>query len=123
MLVLYGAGAYGVLGGFDENTATRVSGGGTNVVRVALVDALVGFDVSPDTVVIDRGTRLVLEVVNEGDDVHDLALASGPRTSRLDGGESERLKLGKVSGDLSAFCTLPGHKSAGMTLDIRAVAR
>jgi hypothetical protein len=33
------------------------------MVRVALVDAVVGFDVTPDRLVVDRGTHLVLDVV------------------------------------------------------------
>jgi nitrite reductase (NO-forming) len=71
-------------------------------------------------VVVDRGTRLVLEVVNDGDAVHDLAVQSGPRTRRLDPGQSQRLELGAISGSQpQLYCTLPGHKSAGMTLDIQ----
>jgi hypothetical protein len=34
------------------------------------------------------GTQVVLEVVNEGDEVHDLALEGGARTRRLDPGQS-----------------------------------
>jgi hypothetical protein len=64
--------------------------------------------------------HLVLEVVNEGDDVHDLALEGGPRTKRLDAGQSQRLDLGVISGSVPQLsCTLPGHRSAGMTLDIQ----
>jgi nitrite reductase (NO-forming) len=120
--VLIGGGAYGVLGGFDTNTTKRVSGGGTKVVRIALVDAAVGFDVTPDTLVVDPGTHLVADVANEGREVHDLALAGGPRTSMLESGESQRLDLGVVTGDLQAVCTLPGHKDGGMSLDLQVAA-
>ena len=37
----------------------------------------------------------------------------------LDPGQSQRLDLGRVTRDVSAWCTLPGHKTFGMTLDIR----
>ena len=98
----------------------RVHGGGTRVVRVALVDAVVGFDVTPDQLLMDRGTHLVLAVVNEGDEVHDLAPAGGARTDRLDPGQSQRLDLGVItSRPPEVYCTLPGHMSAGMTLDIQ----
>lgn len=83
-----------------------------------------GFDVTPDRLVVDRGTHLVLEVVNEGDEVHDLAVQIGPRTKALDPGQSQRLDLGVISTSVpEIYCTLPGHKSAGMTLDIHVQDR
>ena len=97
----------------------RVEGGGTRVVRVALVNAAVGYDVTPDRLLVDRGTQLVLEVVNEGGEVHDLVLEQGPHTRKLDPGESQRLDLGLISSSLpELYCTIPGHRPAGMTLDI-----
>jgi nitrite reductase (NO-forming) len=117
---LLGLAGFALSGGLDRTVSERVHGGGSRVVRVALVDAVVGFDVTPDELVVDRGTHVVLEVVNEGDGVHDLALEGGARTRRLDPGESQRLDLGVISRSVpQLYCTLPGHKSAGMTLDIR----
>jgi nitrite reductase (NO-forming) len=122
--VLIGLGVFALSGGLDRTVTERVQGGGTRVVRVALVDAVVGFDVTPDRVVVDPGTHVVLEVVNEGDEVHDLAVQSGARTSRLDPGHSQRLDLGVISSDPpELYCTLPGHKSAGMTLDVQIQPR
>ena len=90
------------------------------MVRVALVDAVVGFDVTPDQLVVERGTHVVLKVINQGDEVHDLAVQRGARTRRLDPGQAQRLDLGVISGSLpELYCTLPGHKAAGMTLDVR----
>ena len=61
----------------------------------------------------------MLNVVNEGDEVHDLALEDGRlRTRMLEPGEWQRLDLGLVTGRL--LCTVPLHKSLGMTLDVRA---
>jgi nitrite reductase (NO-forming) len=117
---LVALGVFALLGGLDRTVIKRVDGDGTRVVRVALVDAVVGFDVTPDQLLVDRRTHLVLEVVNEGDEVHDLALEAGPRTNRLDPGQSQRLDLGVTTSSLpELYCTLPGHKSAGMTLDIQ----
>lgn len=112
-------GAFALSGGLDRTVTERV-GGGTRVVRVALVDAVVGFDVTPDELVVDRGTHVVLDVVNEGDEVHDLALDGGPRTRRLDPGRSQRLDLGTMTrSPPELYCTLSGHRAAGMTFDIR----
>jgi nitrite reductase (NO-forming) len=117
---LLGFGVFALFGGLDRTVTERVHGGGTRVARVALVDAVVGFDVTPDQLLMDRGTHLVLDVVNEGNEIHDLALEGGPRTDRLDPGQSQRLDLGVItSGPPELSCTLPGHKSAGMTLDIQ----
>jgi hypothetical protein len=116
-VLVLGAGVVGLfiaVYGLDTNVSKRVSGHGTQVVRIALTD----FDVTPGTLVVDRGTHLVLAVVNEGDEVHDLALQHGGlRTRMLEPGESQRLDLGLVTGRL--LCTVPLHKSLGMTLDVR----
>jgi nitrite reductase (NO-forming) len=118
--VLVGLAVFALSGGLDRTVTERVHGGGPRVVRVALVDAVVGFDVTPDRLVVDPGTHLVLNVVNEGDQVHDLALEHGRRTSRLDPSQSQRLDLGVITSHPRAlYCTLPGHKPAGMTLDIQ----
>jgi nitrite reductase (NO-forming) len=112
-------GIFALLGGLDRTVVERVPPGEERVVRVALVDAVVGFDVTPDKLVVDRGTHLKLDVVNDGDEPHDLALDGGPRTAILDPGQSQRLDLGTITASLpELYCTLPGHRSAGMTLEV-----
>ena len=113
---------FALLGGFDKTTSNRVSGR-DQVVRIALVDAFVGFDVTPDVLEVERGTHVVLNVVNEGGEGHDLAVDGGPRTRTLGPGQAQRLDLGTVTGDRAGWCTLPNHKVAGMTLDIRGRRR
>lgn len=112
---------FALSGGLDKTTSMKVAGPGTQVVRVALVDAVVGFDVTPDVLKVARGTHVVLEVVNEGDENHDLAVEGGERTRMLGPGESDRLDLGTLTDGLDLWCTLPGHKLGGMTLDVRVV--
>jgi nitrite reductase (NO-forming) len=121
VLAILGVGAFALSGGFDKTTSERVSGTETQVVRVALVDAAVGFDVTPDVLEVARGTHVVLNVVNEGGEDHDLAVEGGAMTRTLGPGQSQRLDLGTVVGDRAAWCTLPNHKVAGMTLDIEVV--
>lgn len=112
---------FALSGGLDKTTSKQVAGPGTQVVRVALVDAVVGFDVTPDVLKVARGTHVVLKVVNEGDEDHDLAVEGGAMTRMLGPGESDRLDLGTVTDDLDLWCTLPGHKLGGMTLDVQVV--
>jgi nitrite reductase (NO-forming) len=121
VLAALGFAAFALSGGLDKTTSKQVSGPGTPVVRVALVDAVVGFDVTPDLLEVARGTHVVLEVVNEGDEEHDLAVEGGAKTRRLGPGESDRLDLGTVTDGLDLWCTLPGHKLGGMTLDVEVV--
>jgi nitrite reductase (NO-forming) len=120
-LGLVGVIGVALAGGFDETTTVRVSGDGVRVVRVALVDRAVGFDITPDVVEVEAGTHVVVEVANEADGRHDLAVAGGPRTAVLAPGENSRLDLGRVTADRSARCTIGDHDIAGMALTIRAV--
>jgi hypothetical protein len=119
VLGLAGVTAYALAGGFDETTTARVVGDGPQVVRVALVDRAVGFDVSPDVVEVEAGTHVILEVVNEAGGEHDLAFEGGPSTDVLAPGQSQRLDLGRVTGDPAGRCTIGDHGLAGMTIDLR----
>jgi len=88
------------------------------VIAVELTD----FDVRPGTLVVDRGTQVVLEVTNTGHEDHDLAFEGGRlHTSTLSGGQSQRLDLGTVTRPLESWCTLPFHKTLGMKLRIEVV--
>jgi nitrite reductase (NO-forming) len=116
MLAVVGIG-YAIYGA-DTNVTQRAAGGGTKVIPVELTD----FDVRPGTLVVDRGTHVVLEVTNTGDEDHDLAFKGGRiRTSTLSHGRAQQLDLGTVTRSLESWCTLPFHKSLGMKLHIEVV--
>jgi nitrite reductase (NO-forming) len=118
LLVLAVVGIGYALYGSDTNVSQRAAGGGTKVIAVELTD----FDVSPGTLVVDRGTHVVLEVTNSGDEDHDLAFEGGRlHTSTLGDGQSQRLDLGTVTRYLESWCTLPFHKTLGMKLHIKVV--
>lgn len=80
---------------------------------------LSGMRVRPDTVSVPSGTRLVLRVTNQEAMPHDLRLDSGERTPLLARGETALLDVGQVSGDRRAWCTVAGHRAAGMAMTIR----
>ena len=103
--------------GLDTNTTERVAAGGTRVIPVTLKD----FDMNPGTLVVSRGTHLLLDVVNRGDQIHDLAVAGGPATRMLAPGDSQRLDLGVVTQRLQSWCTVASHKSLGMALRVQVV--
>ena len=114
-----GGAAFALAGGLDEATTVRVAGDGPRVVRVALVDRAVGFDVTPDVVEVEEGTHVVLDVVNEASGEHDLALDGGPGTDVLAPGDSQRLDLGRVGDGPTGRCTIGDHDLAGMTVELR----
>jgi nitrite reductase (NO-forming) len=103
------------LGGTGPAAAAGVSATGeTTTVRVEMR----GMRFHPGTVEVPAGNRLVLEVVNTDDDVHDLVLDTGDRTARLSGGERETLDVGVVGRDLEGWCSVVGHRQRGMALTV-----
>ncbi len=103
----------------DGHTSVAVTDGGVRTVSVRLVD----LDIVPREITVTRGTRLILDVTNGGGMRHDLAFPNGPATSMLDPGGHQRLELGVVNDSRTGWCTVPGHKAAGMTLTIHIAAQ
>jgi FtsP/CotA-like multicopper oxidase with cupredoxin domain len=55
------------------------------------------------------------EVSNDGSVAHNLNLEGGPATPDLNAGESANLDVGDLSpGSYVIFCSIPGHREAGM---------
>lgn len=72
----------------------------------------------PARVEVPAGDRLVLEVTNADDDVHDLVLADGTTSGRLAPGEAATVDVGVVGSDLDGWCSVAGHRLMGMTLQV-----
>ena len=92
----------------------RTVAGGTQTVDVTLV----GMRVVPGVIEAPAGTRLVLRVTNADGQRHDLRLATGEQTPMLRPGESATLTLPPLTGPIDGWCTVAGHRAAGMTLRI-----
>ena len=91
-----------------------VPAGGTRTVAVSLA----GMRVTPAVIEVTRGTRLVLKVTNADAMRHDLVLDNGQHTAMLAGGEFATISTGPVNAGIAGWCSVPGHKVAGMTLRI-----
>ena len=77
---------------------------------------------SQPTIEVPAGNRLVITLRNDDEDmVHDLVLATGEDSGRLAPGESTRMDVGVVDQDIEGWCSVPGHRQMGMTLEIAAV--
>jgi nitrite reductase (NO-forming) len=88
--------------------------GGTQRVAVSLA----GMRITPSVIVVTKGTRLVLLVTNADAMAHDLVLATGAHTALLTGGQSATITVGVVNAEIAGWCSVPGHRAAGMTLSI-----
>ena len=100
--------------GTAADVRTVVVPGGTQTVKVTLA----GMRIRPSVIEVPRGTRLVLEVTNTDAMRHDLTLDSGQRTPLLASGQSATIDVGAVGAAIAGWCTVPGHKAAGMTMSI-----
>ena len=74
--------------------------------------------ITPSVIEVTKGTRLVLKVTNADAMRHDLVLASGQHTPLLAGGQTATITVGAVNTEIAGWCSVAGHKAAGMTLRI-----
>jgi nitrite reductase (NO-forming) len=90
-------------------------GGGTQVVDVTLTE----FAVDPPMLEVAPGTEVVVNVTNEGTMPHDFKLEGETGTDLIDPGQTVNgISLGTVDEGTSAWCTVPGHREAGMEMMI-----
>ena len=74
--------------------------------------------VKPSSIDVPAGNTVVLKVTNAGAMPHDLKLGGEDGTEMLDPGATEEITIGPFEADAQAWCTVPGHKEAGMLMDI-----
>ncbi|HEX5493308.1 MAG TPA: multicopper oxidase domain-containing protein [Mycobacteriales bacterium] len=74
----------------------------------------------PAQIRVAAGTHLVLRLTNRDAMAHDLRLDTGQQTQMLAPDTSATLDAGVVTHDVDGWCTVPGHRAAGMTLTITA---
>ncbi len=105
----------------DANDETAKSAGGESAAPAGAVvfDVELGdLFVKPSSIEVPAGEVVVLNVVNNGALSHDLKLDGTDGTEMLEPGASEEITIGPFTESAQAWCTVPGHKEAGMTLDI-----
>ncbi|MFE9880277.1 multicopper oxidase domain-containing protein [Streptomyces sp. NPDC005784] len=115
VLAVLVANSGGSTGGSD--VAAGAAGGGSGATRTVAV-ILADMRIRPARIEVAAGTDLRLKVTNTAPQRHDLKVQDGPATPMLGKGQSRVIDLGAVTADRQAWCTLPGHRAAGMTLDI-----
>ncbi len=98
----------------DDGTGVAAGGGVPLTIDVELGDLYV----EPSSVDVPAGTELIVRVTNAGAMDHDLKLDGELGTEMLSPGDTEEVSLGVMEATTQAWCTVPGHKEAGMVLDI-----
>ena len=112
--VSVGVGLEPLRGGQQGNQPVPPTG---NTIRVQVKAE--GLRFVPDAVDVAAGDRVIVELVNADPTmVHDLTLA-GRTTPRLALGEKAELDLGVVAESTQGWCTVVGHRQAGMLFEIR----
>ena len=97
-----------------ERSAAGASAAEPLTVRVTLTEMAV----EPATIEVAPGQELIVEVTNAGTMAHDLKAGGDTGTEMLEPGASATVSLGTFDTDTQAWCTVPGHKAAGMVTDI-----
>lgn len=107
---------HGALHGAGVGSAVAPTGA-TTTIAVSMAE----MRFSPSTLDVPAGNALVIELSNDDPyDVHDLVLASGVSSGRLQPGESTTVDAGVIGHDLEGWCSIVGHRAMGMTLQITA---
>nr|WP_240973848.1 multicopper oxidase domain-containing protein [Nonomuraea sp. FMUSA5-5] len=91
-----------------------VTATGSRTVEVTLA----GMSIRPAVIEAPAGTVLTLRVTNADAQRHDLRLATGERTPLLAPGRSATLTLPPLAGVVDGWCTVAGHRPAGMSMRI-----
>ena len=92
---------------------TTTSAGGAQIVQVTETE----FRITLATTTLKTGP-VTFDVKNVGKIQHDLAIVSGPKTKLINPGGTATLTTTLKSGPLELYCTVPGHKAAGMDLKL-----
>ena len=97
-----------------EGSRSVVATGEPMTIDVELGDLYV----EPSSIEVPAGTELIVNVTNVGEMPHDLKLGGETGTEMLAPGASATARLGVIDAASEAWCTVPGHREAGMVLDI-----
>ena len=103
------------LGGGSSSTGVNATG---RTQRIQ-VTAKEGLRFEPASAEVSRGDRVIIELSNaDATMIHDLKLGDAT-TPRLSAGETAELDLGVVGESIEGWCTVVGHRQAGMVFTLK----
>ncbi len=97
--------------------AGATAAGGETEFDVTLAD----ISVTPSMIEVPAGAVITLHVTNEGVLDHDFKVMGENGLGALKQGESADVQIGPFSADTEVWCTVPGHKEAGMKMAVHVL--
>jgi nitrite reductase (NO-forming) len=91
--------------------------GGVTEVDVTLAD----ISMSPNMIEVPAGEVITVHLTNKGVLEHDFMVEGTTGTGLLKPGAKADVKIGPFTSDATVWCTVPGHKEAGMSLAIHVL--
>ncbi|MEX2532734.1 MAG: cupredoxin domain-containing protein [Nitriliruptoraceae bacterium] len=73
---------------------------------------------APERLEIPAGESVQLHLRNDGSIVHDLVFEDGWESGLVLPGEAVTVELGPQAASSVAWCSVPGHRDAGMELEV-----
>ena len=103
----------------NGSTASAAAGasGGVTEVDVVLAD----ISVSPKMIQVPTGQAITLHITNTGAMEHDFKVQGTAGTGMMKPGEKVDLVIGPFTADTEVWCTVPGHKAAGMLMAVHVL--
>jgi nitrite reductase (NO-forming) len=87
---------------------------GTVEIDVSMID----IDFVPASASVPSGATLVVNLTNDGAIEHDFELDDGSGSGMMQPGDAQTIEIGPFTESTTAYCTVPGHREAGMEFDI-----
>jgi nitrite reductase (NO-forming) len=98
----------------DSSDSAGASSGSAQTIDVVLADVTM----TPKEVTVDSSRPIEFNIVNEGEADHDFWLETGEHTDMLKSGESATLSVDALTEATVAYCTVAGHRAAGMEMKV-----
>jgi nitrite reductase (NO-forming) len=98
----------------DASSAVLVGEKGVTDAKIELAD----ISIEPRAITVPKGQKVTLHVHNKGALEHDLRVNGTDGTKMLKHDATETITIGPLDASTQAWCTVAGHKAAGMLLDI-----
>lgn len=104
--------------GNDGDGGGSGSGSGSHELTTETIDVSAGeFWFKPSSIEVAPNTKLVINVTNDGTMTHDLKIGD-TETGDIAPGDTVTLETKPIMASEQGYCTLPGHRSAGMVFDV-----
>ena len=102
-------------------TSAAAAGGGSGGGKTEYDVTLADMSVTPASIDVPAGEQITLHVTNDGKMPHDIKVQGTTGAALLQPGASEDVVIGPFDSDTAAWCSVPGHKEAGMMMAIHVV--